>query len=63
MKKIILVLFLLLTACNSEIKEVDNSLWEDNKISHEEIKSDLISSDSFSISFWFKSDSNKPSEF
>lgn len=62
MKKIILVLFLLLTACNSEIKEVDNSLWEDNEISHEEIKSDLISSDSFSISFWFKSDSNKPSD-
>lgn len=65
MKKIILVLLLLLSACsNTNIVQedylVDDGLWKSITINDSVINSDVIKGDEYSISFWYKSDSNKP---
>lgn len=64
MKKILgLFVFCLLVSCSNKVnlsKNVDSdTLWEKDKLNNETFKNEIILKDEYSISFWYKSNSNK----
>ncbi|MCI6272245.1 MAG: hypothetical protein MR601_04785 [Erysipelotrichaceae bacterium] len=64
MKKILgLFVFCLLASCSNKVnlsKNVDSdTLWEKDKFNNETFKNEIILKDEYSISFWYKSNSNK----
>ena len=64
MKKILgLFVFCLLVSCSSKVnlsKNIDSdTLWEKDKLNNETFKNEIILKDEYSISFWYKSNSNK----